>query len=918
LVLTAAMILNMGTPVWAEGAVNTPAGNDLMCTASDGGKAEAIDDCTLKLSNGGDYAISMKTSGITTAQRIIVDAGKSNTANITLTDVKISADCAFEIKSGIVNLTLAGTNTLTSTGSHAGLQQNKDAGLLTIDGTGSLNANGGTLGIGGGQAVVVKSSGGPPIADMEGIDGVDANITINSGVIVANGIGGSDAKSMSIKPEDRPGGAANIIINGGDITSTRASGFDIGGGKYVESTIIMGGCAHYGAANIIITGGTVTCGSYPTGGVADATNINCQIGGGYYEKKNMSLTYVGSDIKVTGGTVMGNCFNGPKRITGDADGDLTIIDNSGARIQMRDNCYYLYDDTYTISGTTTAQRIVVDAGYGKTANITLHTADISSAECAFEIKSGVVNLTLTGTNKLTSTGNYAALQQNDGTGLLTIGGTGSLTANGGTLGIGGGQAVPVKNNGGGSTSATNTYDGTDATITINSGTIVANGIGGSDASSMSQEAKVGGAANITINGGSIRSTGERNFDIGGGKSTGILINDESTHYGTANINITGGTVTCGSYPKGGVADANGESCQIGGGYYIKSTKAYQNCIVTVTNGFVTGNCMNDINRILGGLDIRSSSGQRVYEKNNIFYLASGSYTVSGRTTKAHIVADPGSNETLDITMNGATIDLSGAGGCAFEVTGNGKTTLTLAPNSSNTIKSGQSVAGISATGKDFTITAQDESGKLEVFGGKGVNNCINGNGNGGSGISGGSISGGSITAAGGNAGGGSGILVDDVFIFATSGSGISEGSISGGSVTATGGNGGETGGADGETGNGGSGISGGSISGGSVIATGGSTVLNTCTAGSGISGGSISGGSVIASGGTSKEGRNGTTTANLPQGTPAVPSVYTFSGMANKNVSNLLDSTGKSLKNYLGSAYGEQDIFTDSNGKIYL
>ncbi|MEG0944836.1 MAG: hypothetical protein RSF86_14510, partial [Angelakisella sp.] len=465
--------------------------------------------------------------------------------------------------------------------------------------------------------------------------------------------------------------------------------------------------------------------------------------------------------------------------------------------------------------------------------------------------------------------------------------------------------------------------------TINSGTLVANGIGGSDAKVENNtiERKTGGAATITINGGTVTSTKATGFDIGGGKtgSNGTTIAVASPNYGTANIRITGGNVICGSYSmNGGVVDADGAMCQIGGGYYKTNSRptSYYDCNVKISGGRVMGNCMNCANRTIGELDIKNSSGQRVYANNNTYYLSSGSYTVSGSTTKEHIVANPGSNESLDITLNGATIDLSGEKGvCAFEVTGAGKTTLTLAPNSSNTIKSGESAAGISATGKDFTITAQDKSGKLEVFGGKGSNINNNTGGNGGSGISGGSISGGSVTVSGGN---GNGENVNNK-IGGNGGSGINEGSISGGSVTVNGGTGGDS--VTGNGGSGGTGISGGSITGGTVVVSGGSggSGTNGGSGGSGISGDSIAGGTVRASGGSGgsggvgmDDGTNGAATANMPSNTPAVPSVYTFSGMTNKNVSNLLDSTGKSLKNYSGTAYGEQDIFTDSNGKIYL
>ncbi|MEG0944883.1 MAG: hypothetical protein RSF86_14755, partial [Angelakisella sp.] len=391
----------------------------------------------------------------------------------------------------------------------------------------------------------------------------------------------------------------------------------IGGGKDA-GTPVAGESQHYGTANITITFGKVICGSISTGGVADVNNTNCQIGGGYYVKS--SGTYHNCTVNAIGADVTGRIFG-----SNDHDTTFNVADSSGNRVDAVNNVYSLSTGSYIISGRITQERIFVDAGKDNVVNINLNGANISNS-CAFEINSGTVNLNLVGTNTLTSIGEYAGLQQNQGAGLLTIGGTGNLTAKGGTLGIGGGQAV--------SAGSQSTYDGVDANITITGGTIVANGMGGSDGKG---NAKVGGAANLTINGGDITSTGATGFDLGGGKSTATPGDNESQHYGAANINITDGTVTCGSYPDGGVADADNVKCQIGGGYYVKNNKSYQNSTVTITNGVVEGNCFNGPT---GMLDVKNSFGQRVDAINNVYTLCSGSYTISGSTTRERIVAYP--------------------------------------------------------------------------------------------------------------------------------------------------------------------------------------------------------------------------------------------------------------------------------------
>lgn len=130
-----------------------------------------------------------------------------------------------------------------------------------------------------------------------------------------------------------------------------------------------------------------------------------------------------------------------------------------------------------------------------------------------------------------------------------------------------------------------------------------------------------------------------------------------------------------------------------------------------------------------------------------------------------------------VTIKDVNIDVSGKGRSAMFVQGKGDTTLKLEGN--NTLKSGQSCAGLEkddehSTGK-LTITAEDTSASLNAHGG-----------NGGAGIGGGSqrstsnleIANGKIHAVGGLFGAGIGGGIN----------GNGEVSISGGEVTAQGGN----------------------------------------------------------------------------------------------------------------------------------
>ncbi len=173
-------------------------------------------------------------SGTTTVDKILVPTGV--TANIILdgvnieatSDSDVNAGYAFAIESGgIVTLTLkeGSVNTLQSHTGYAGLQVPSGASV-TIGGTGSLSATGGTYGagIGGGSDVDNGEAAG--------------TITINSGTITATG------GPMLVGAAGIGGGSGNlgggnggiVTINGGTVTATGGTGSadsapGIGGGK---------------------------------------------------------------------------------------------------------------------------------------------------------------------------------------------------------------------------------------------------------------------------------------------------------------------------------------------------------------------------------------------------------------------------------------------------------------------------------------------------------------------------------------------------------------------------------------------------------------------------------------------------------------------------------------------------------------
>ena len=128
--------------------------------------------------------------------------------NIMISDLNIDSETPFVIENAAsVNLTVSGTNTLRVGDGKAGLQVSED-GSVVIDGTGSLQAFGGSQGAG-----------------IGGTDGMTAgSITINSADITA--VGGTDAAGIG---GGSHGAVTGIVLNGGTVTAAGGeSGIGIG------------------------------------------------------------------------------------------------------------------------------------------------------------------------------------------------------------------------------------------------------------------------------------------------------------------------------------------------------------------------------------------------------------------------------------------------------------------------------------------------------------------------------------------------------------------------------------------------------------------------------------------------------------------------------------------------------------------
>lgn len=250
------------------------------------------------------------------------------------------------------------------------------------------------------------------------------------------------------------------------------------------------------------------------------------------------------------------------------------------------------NDTDTVikskdSSTASSNTVTIDAGEGKTVNVTLDNVTINVDEgskygyepdaykTAVSVTgSGNTNIELNGNNTLTSGYGHAGLEHNktDDSGTLTIqdeknddgsakGGasdtTGSLTATGGyhSAGIGG-------------------SDGHDGQATITGGEITAtggNGAAGIGGGAGDTDA-VGGDGDVTISGGTITATGgSLGAGIGGGA------------YGNGTVTVTDGDITAKATGRYGAG--------IGGGYGAKpkpsGTLIGGNGTVTISGGTIT-------------------------------------------------------------------------------------------------------------------------------------------------------------------------------------------------------------------------------------------------------------------------------------------------------------------------------------------
>jgi LPXTG-motif cell wall-anchored protein len=345
----------------------------------------------------------------------------------------------------------------------------------------------------------------------------------------------------------------------------------------------------------------------------------------------------------------------------------------------------------TISGTTSTNKIVVDAS-AVAADITFQDLSITNAGGpAFSSSSSNLSLTLVGTNSLTS-GDPNGTDNNSGLELLgsganltiTAASTGSLTAKAKRFGAGigaGGTAGAACGN-----------------ITINGGTIVAAsgtvgaGIGAGDGTS---------CGNITITGGDVTATGGAAVGAGIGSSNSVGTNASTC----GNITITSGKVK---------AISGAEGAGIGSGSSDPGL------------GSVSATC-GDI-KIING-DVEASAGNTGAGIGAGHGSPCGSITIEGGTVTATGAssagagigagADDGAGKAApcaNISISGGDITATGGGSYGAGIGGGYKSPSGNIAISNGTIEAsgGAGIGGAGIGGGSF----ESPSGTIEITGGK--------------------------------------------------------------------------------------------------------------------------------------------------------------------------------------------------------
>ena len=334
------------------------------------------------------------------------------------------------------------------------------------------------------------------------------------------------------------------------------------------------------------------------------------------------------------------------------NGDIEISAGESGNKVVQNGEEKAANDTDTViksnyPSTASSNSVTIEAGAGKTVDVTLDNVNINTSETGGAAVSvtgkGDTNIELDGNNTLTSGYYHAGLEHNktDDSGTLTItdnNNDGKLTANGGYkgAGIGGGYS-------------------SNGTVTITGGDINANGgykgagIGGGNS----------GNGAVTITGGDINANGGyKGAGIGGG------------YFGNGTVKITDGDINAnGGYKGAGIGGGNEKDGQ-----------------VTITGGEIIANGGDGSAGIGGG-----------YSGNGTVTISGGTVTeASGGGEGAGIGGGDSGNGTVNIS--GGTITKASGGYYGAGIGGGSSGLGNVSIEGNVTIKNAQGGAGAAGIG----------------------------------------------------------------------------------------------------------------------------------------------------------------------------------------------------------------------------
>ena len=342
------------------------------------------------------------------------------------------------------------------------------------------------------------------------------------------------------------------------------------------------------------------------------------------------------------------------------NGDIEISAGESGNKVVQNGEEKAANDTDTViksnyPSTASSNSVTIEAGAGKTVDVTLDNVNINTSETGGAAVSvtgkGDTNIELDGNNTLTSGYYHAGLEHNktDDSGTLTItdnNNDGKLTANGGYkgAGIGGG------------------YFG-NGTVKITDGDINANG--------GYKGAGIGGGnekdGQVTITGGEIIANGgDGSAGIGGG------------YFGNGTVNISGGTIT--------EASGGGEGAGIGGGDSGNGTVNISGGTITKASGGYYGAGIGGGSSGLGNVSI---------EGNVTIKNAQGGVGAAG--------IGGGARGTSDAAGNGNKISIKSTAAGSPNITAKGGKASDDGLSGGAAIGSGSVVAGATEVKSDITI-----------------------------------------------------------------------------------------------------------------------------------------------------------------------------------------------------------------------